>query len=143
MSAVWPQNIIPFSILLSTYGEQLEDNRHRFSSDSGRTLTRRKTSRRLDAVGGDILMTLSQYQVFLNFYTNDLRDGTLPFEARHPRTGQVTTFKFDESPPTMAPYGNKIRVTLQLKMSLGRCLVWFLETGYVDPYGVWIGERAW
>lgn len=143
MTAVWPKEIIPFSILQSSYGEQLEDNRHRFTSDSGREITRRKTSRRLDTIVGEMIMTYEQYQIFLDFYTNTLKDGTLPFEALHPRTRQITVFKFGEEVPSVAPYGIKLRVSLSLKMSTGRRIIWFLETGFVDPYGVWIGERAW
>ncbi len=115
MATAWPTADAPFKILLDSFGEELEDNRYRFKPEIGPAIMRRKGSIRTDQMRGAALWTLTQYQAALDFYTDDLEDGTLPFTATHPRTGLTTTFQFVR-PMSYSPSGLHLRVSLDLEI---------------------------
>lgn len=93
MAIAWPGSV-PWKWLLDGYEPELEDNRLSFKPDAGPSIDRRNASARTDILRGAMIWTTSQKDDALDFYTDDLQDGVLPFEALHPESGVLRDFKF-------------------------------------------------
>lgn len=90
----WPTGSVPFKPLLDGISETIGDNRNRFTSSSGRSLSRPMYSGRVDMLEVQILWTEAQFNDALAFYSTTLAEGSLAFTALHPRTGATTSFTF-------------------------------------------------
>jgi len=110
----WPSTV-PFCVVVDTYREKPRDNVRRSSPDFGPRFSRR----RFTAVSTDITfalpdMTLAQKITLQNWFSDDLADGSVAFDADHPVTGEAKTFSFN-APPEVRASGNLFAVTINLE----------------------------
>lgn len=75
---------------------------------------RRSSSSPTDMSGKTGLMNQTQYLALNNFFVQDVKKGSLDFNATHPLTGATHTFKF-KAPPRLTIKGLRYSVTLELE----------------------------
>lgn len=93
MVDAWPTGV-SFRFLLEGLTSKKEDNRLKFQPDAGPPLNRRNSSSRVDKVSGSLIWSTAELDDADEFYTVDLKNGTLPFEARNPITGSRWVMQF-------------------------------------------------
>lgn len=92
-----------------------QDNRLRFKPEIGPPVQRRRGTAKSKAWTATYHLTSAEFETFENFFEDDLKDGTLPFDMPHPRTCTTTRFTFDESAYSTEEFGaGKVSITVNL-----------------------------
>ena len=111
----WPVGV-PESALISGYSEQVEDNVARFQPEVGPAKLRRRTSFSQTVYQFGLIMTTTEYDSLLTFYRTTLKDGTLSFKRKHPRTQVASkTFLFMKPPTSVPVSATLMSVSLALR----------------------------
>jgi hypothetical protein len=95
----WPLTIdLDEALELTTYREVPDTNRATFEPSVGPPKVRRRST--LNGATVSFMLWLSKAQVATLdvFFRDTLKDGVLPFEMQHPRTGTTETFRFEGEP---------------------------------------------
>ena len=112
--ATWPSSL-PCYPINGSFQERRQTNVALFQPDIGDSKARRRST----AVGTistmQFKMTKLQAEAFLTWFENDLKDGSLPFEMRHPRNDTVYDWRFEEPPQITQQTRNMQMVTMQLR----------------------------
>lgn len=110
----WPTTI-PKTPLIDGYDRKLRDSRLISMPDAGYSKMRNRfTSVPID-VQETFLFTSSEYQIFNNFYENDLSFGSLVFLREDPFTQTVVEHRF-KSVPSVKSEGLHIKVSFTLEI---------------------------
>lgn len=96
MAATWPSSIQ--SLLHESYNEQDIPRIVKSATETGPVKTRVSFTKRRKKVSASILCSLTDYETFSNFFDITLAGGALPFDFKHPITGVLTTWLFEEPP---------------------------------------------
>jgi SPRY domain/BNR repeat-like domain len=99
MTIFWPSGINQTQF--GTYSETPDTNFAEFAPEVGPPKRRRRMSISSDTVSFTLVMNNTEYALFLNFYRNTLKDGTLPFQFNRPRTGMLESFIFTTKAPSV------------------------------------------
>lgn len=114
MYALWPPEL-PQSPLLGSQ-QALTGTAIRSPVDIGLPKQRRRYGATARPLSMQMRLTLSQWDRFQHFYDQELADGTLPFQWRHPHTRILALWRFDPtSPPTAVKDGPTLLVNLQVE----------------------------
>lgn len=106
---------IPWCAVDSSYGEDLERNVVSFKPAVGRPKERRRSSISESIISFSRSMTKTQWESLKEFYHIDLKDGVLPFTAKHPADAGAATFIFTDSPKARQ-FANKRMVQISARM---------------------------
>lgn len=82
------------------WSESPLDNVVQFDADVGAPKRRRRSSDKSIAISVQFAIKHTDYATFMNFYRNDIRDGALSFDWKHPIT-QVTMKTFFTKAPVI------------------------------------------
>lgn len=95
--ATWPSDVT-LVFKAESYTERPERNVSSFPVDVGPALEARASSVATDLLSGTIpCQTSAEYESLMDFYRDDLVDGTLPFTRAHPRTSEASCiFKIED-----------------------------------------------
>lgn len=109
----WPESL-RFCPVAGSYQERPVDAVLRTEVDAGPDLTRK----RFTAVPVNISFTLpkmsrAQFVVFRTWFSNDLDQGALTFNAKHPLTGENGVFQF-RGPYSVSKPGRSISVSIEV-----------------------------
>lgn len=113
MTAAWPATV-PQWHLHSSYSERARRHVASFEPEAGVAIERRRSSISMEDMAYDVSLTSAQFDALLTFYRDTLKDGVLPFERTHPRSGAAITCKFTEAPSLAAVLVGHYRVTIRL-----------------------------
>jgi hypothetical protein len=115
MNPEWPTTL-PQTPMMRGFGETPGDNVIRTSMDVGPPKLRRRSTavpRNFTLV---IRCTTAQIDILDDFFTGDCRDGSLPFDWKHPRTGGAATYVWG-APPKYAPvFGDFWEASMSLEL---------------------------
>lgn len=114
MVAAWPAGV-PVCWIGGSYSEKPEQNRAEFQPEVGPPKLRRRSSVKTVVVGFLLKLTSAEFDALLDFYTDDLEDGSLSFTRVHPRTNATETFTFAAIPEIVGLVTNKARVSVSLR----------------------------
>ena len=117
MTAAWPATV-PQYAQQPSYSEKPERNAAEFRPEIGPPLSRRRTSISSDVIRFETTMTFDQYDDLLEFYREDLKDGTVSFTRKHPRDtdGPDRVFRFTAEPEFRAAGPDYGVVSLQVRL---------------------------
>lgn len=90
---VWPATL-PQYVLQDGYAEPEPDVIRRTEMDEGPAKQRPRCTVGIRPFLMQIEVDLDQVAIFQTFYEDTLKDGTLPFSWKHPRTQVNTNFRF-------------------------------------------------
>lgn len=115
---IWPA-ALPACPLRPGYGETPRPNAIVFSPEVGDDIVRRRSTVRVSDIQMSFEVTRGQYQVFLNFFRDELMDGVRPFRMPNKITfdDMVVRFNLSEAPYSIAPAPG---LMLLLRLSLRR-----------------------
>lgn len=88
------------------WSEQPLDNVIQFDTELGAPKRRRRSSDRSILINVQFELSHTDYAIFTNFYRNDIKDGALSFDWKHPIT-QVVMKTFFEGPPSLSQQAPK------------------------------------
>lgn len=112
--ASWP---LSGELLLNEWQKSPQDNRVSFKPEIGPALTRRRGTARIVLWSATYrLRGLDALEDFEEWFKDDIKDGTLPFEMEHPLSCETRRFKFGEALYQVAPRSRKtyaLSVTLE------------------------------
>lgn len=112
--AYWPPSM-PFKPLAGTYSEQRQDALARFQPDLGVDITRPRTTAVVALVSYTTLpVTRAVGDEFLAWYDETLRQGSVEFAWREPRSNRLYMWKFTAPPELVDTGGVKDRFTVSL-----------------------------
>ncbi len=114
MPATWPISL-PQVPLFDGHSITIGDNTIRFKPDVGRSFGRRRTTQRFDDVTYKFLMDQDQYGAFMQFYTDDIVDGTLPFQYFDPIVNAACWMTLEQPPGVTKVRPTHFHVTLVMK----------------------------
>lgn len=99
MTDVWPVGITQYA-LDGTLSEAAENNLAEFKPEVGPPKRRRRTSVATDILAFDQMLTFDEFDELKEFYSDTLKDGSLPFGRYHPRDigGTIYEWQFVEPP---------------------------------------------
>lgn len=99
MPADWPLTVNQ-DYIFGTYREVPESNVVAFRAEVGPPKLRRRTTARTSLIQWQARMSAEEVETFDDWYRNIIKDGSLSFYRRHPRTGETVEFTFaPESDP--------------------------------------------
>lgn len=138
----WPF-LDPFYLSLSSTSGPV-DQAATFTPDVGPTITRRRTTARVDMWSGSVILyDFAQLAEFETWFQNDLQGGVLPFVWRRSDSDQVARFKFAPATYSKAFLGNE-RVRLSFDVMVLPGSLWFAP--YVIPKTAkppaWVADYA-
>jgi len=86
--------------------------------ETGKAFQRPRFTATVEPFRGKIWIDSAQYTTFYNFYKTTLRQGALPFNWKHPITGDTAELRFDAiTPPQIKPLsGDQYEVTMNLEV---------------------------
>lgn len=114
----WPASIpIPGTVDRQSYRERPDTNRASFQTAVGPEKVRRRSTLNGSRISFALWLDGDQVDTFETFYRTTLKDGTLPFQMVHPRTGVEGTFRFDTSsePETSEISSNVFQISVDLR----------------------------
>jgi len=112
----WPAGLPNFEKpLRSGFSETVGSTKKRSEMEVGPAKGRRRSTAQVDQLALSYYMTDSQVSTFESFYNSTLKNGSLRFDATHPRTGKTKEFRIRED-PTYEPFGNDYRVSFQVEV---------------------------
>lgn len=113
---VWPVGL-PQIPLREGYSESEPDVIKRTDMDEGPAKQRPKFTVGIRPFVLPLELETDQVDILKTFYASTLKDGTLPFAWKHPRSQTAMAFEFMGVPPSFAPVGGRnFRTTLLLKV---------------------------
>lgn len=113
MKIAWPADL-PCMPILNSPEEVPQDNRIVFQPEVGPSIDRRRATAAGTILPMTLRMTRAQVDSYLWWFKNILKDGTLTFETKHPRTREINLWKFAENPHVIAQRGLQYDVRLNL-----------------------------
>lgn len=111
---VWPATL-PTHVLAAGYGEAFADQAIETPMDGGAVKSRRRFTRRFDAIDCALILDEDQVEALEAFYYETLGGGVLPFDWVHPRTQQPMTFKFRQPAPKVGDADGNFHVSFRLE----------------------------
>lgn len=112
----WPGTINQAVLLDGANLDQGEDNLSTFKPQVGRPKKRRRTSVPDFTHEFYQILTFDEWDDLLEFYDDDLLNGSQTFTRNHPRTGSTITCMFEERPTPGQPISaNKYRVKFKIR----------------------------
>lgn len=114
----WPSSL-PDCVLDADYQEQPENNLAEFAPEVGPPLRRRRTSINSSLIQAAIVLADDEVDTLLDFYKDDLKDGSLSFTWVHPRMAEgspteIACFTF-VTPPVLTRIAPYWRAALSLR----------------------------
>jgi hypothetical protein len=110
----WPSDV-PWQALAEGYGERPHTNKASFQPEAGIAMERRRSSISSEDISyTSVSMTDDEWSELLEFYRDDLKDGTLPMERYHPRSYELINAKFTEAPAIVAVQGIHYLISIKL-----------------------------
>jgi len=95
----WPAGLPNFEEpLRSEYTETVGSTKKRSQMEVGPAKVRRRSTAHVDQMTLGYYMTESEVSTFETFYNTTLKNGSLRFDATHPRTGNTEDFRILEDP---------------------------------------------
>lgn len=94
----WPISL-PQAPLLAGFEFSPQGNVASFGTEVGPPKARRRSTARVRLLPFNAHMTDAQLEDFLEFFEDDLADGTLPFDLTDPVSGGTRSFRFDPKAP--------------------------------------------
>jgi hypothetical protein len=101
-------------ILNEGYGETPQTATIRTQMDAGPAKARRRFSARVDNLQLNFLLSDTDLDTLLTFYTTTSKEGSLRFNMTHPRTGATDEFRFIDAPGYNRA-GNHYRVSVPVE----------------------------
>ena len=114
----WPAGL-PQDVSKEGYGESPPDTLLRTSFDAGPVKQRSRTSSAATPVEATMDMTLEELQMFDEFFSQTLVNGSLSFDWIHPRTKAPAVLRFTGVPKYAAKTGVHFKVDLSLEILNG------------------------
>lgn len=113
---VWPVGL-PQLVLRDGYAETEPDVIRRTEMDEGPAKQRPRFTVGIRPFLVQIEVDVDQVAIFQTFYEDTLKDGTIPFSWKHPRTQVNTDFRFIGQPQKMRVQGARNwRITMALEV---------------------------
>ena len=113
---VWPVGL-PQLVLRDGYAETEPDVIRRTEMDEGPAKQRPRFTVGIRPFLVQIEVDVDQVATFQTFYEDTLKDGTIPFSWKHPRTQVNTDFRFVGQPQKMRVQGARNwRITMALEV---------------------------
>jgi len=111
----WPASL-PQGAFVDNWQESVEDAITEFTVEVGPPKRRRRISSPQRLVEHTIVITTAQRATLLDFYEDDLSNGTLPFDWVHPIDGgSAVTWQFREPPQFQLISGSHFTANLKLR----------------------------
>lgn len=114
MNPQWPITL-PQTPMMRGYNESPGDNVIRTNMDVGPPKVRRRSTSAPRPLSLVIRCTTAQIDLLDGFYTGDCREGSLPFDWKHPRTGAATTYMWGAPPAYTPVFGDYWEATLKVE----------------------------
>jgi hypothetical protein len=89
----WPASL-PQSVLIDGFESEVPEGSIRVDMDSGPAFQRQRYTAAPEQFAAEFIMTIAQYKTFMNFYKTSTAHGALPFNWKHPITGDPTEVRF-------------------------------------------------
>lgn len=115
MPTSWPTTL-PQYVLQDGYRETPHDQIIRSQPDAGGAKARRRFTAKFIKQNWTLQVTAAQLQIFEDFYFDTLKGGALTFNAPHPRTRTVRTFKITGVYDTSAVSGDTYRIAFPVEL---------------------------
>lgn len=113
---VWPVSL-PQLVLRDGYAETEPDVIRRTEMDEGPAKQRPRFTVGIRPFLVQVELDVDQVVIFQTFYEDTLKDGTIPFSWKHPRTQVNTDFRFVGQPQKMRVQGARNwRITMALEV---------------------------
>lgn len=101
---------LPVSLQKAIRGNEVSvaigDNTIRTEMAVGATRVRRRSSFRVDVMPIPMTVTVAELAVFESFFSDTIRDGSLPFYMTHPVKGGSVKVRFDKNRYTFKTIGS-------------------------------------
>jgi hypothetical protein len=110
----WPGSLPQAPLLGAT--EKFPDNLIRTKMDTGPDKVRRRFTAGVTEVAFPLLLTAEQADDLDTFFRATLKDGSLRFDFRHPRTGAQVEMRFLAPPELRLLTPSKYRATLRMEI---------------------------
>ena len=118
MAETWPSTV-PWSALVSSYQDEIQDNKASFAPDIGPEIERRRATMDTDIVSFSLPpITEAQLLALKTFYKTTLKSGVLTFDNLHPAyTSDATSYewKFIEPPSIGAASNSLYNVSVKVR----------------------------
>lgn len=111
MADAWP-NSLPQNLESDGFSEELGDNTIRSTMEVGLDKVRKRYTKSVDKVTGQMKLDATQYATLKNFYKTTLNSGTLPFTFLDPITQESNDYRFLSTPKSRSIGGNYFLVTM-------------------------------
>lgn len=95
MVATWPLTL-PQSFLVEGFTQEATDNVIKSAMESGPSKARRRYTATTQPFTGKMILSLAQYDIFRDFYRDDLQDGALTFTMPDDVEGGTMEVRFRE-----------------------------------------------
>ncbi len=155
---IWPATVSS-APLQGSYGEQFQSNLTKFQPDVGPPSVTRRSILKATRIECVFRMTQVELDDFLDWFHDDLEDGSLAFEWTNPIYGQALRYRFDPANPPrweVAGFAGASGVVFHVRVAAFRLADatvtgddgggganWILETGIWDDNNVWIDSALW
>lgn len=90
-NAQWPASL-PQRVEQQDFTARPRPNVIRTDMEVGPVKTRRRATRSVEEMTVSVALDREQYDTFTAFWTDTIKDGSLPFDWQDPRTGEAATF---------------------------------------------------
>lgn len=114
MTIAWPGGVNQ-DAQQDGYAETPDTNIASFAPEVGPPKVRQRMSISTDQIAVVLLMTSTEYALFLTFFRTTCSDGTQPFTFTHPRTKVTATFRFVGAPKMQAIGPDTYTVSMNLQ----------------------------
>lgn len=116
MTIVWPAGL-PQDLMEQGLSAPLPENVTRKTMEVGPPKLRRRDTSAPWPVSGSVVLTYSQYDIFVTFFNTTTAGGSLPFYWKHPLTQAAAECTFKKA-PTPTPQDGIIKLALELEMKI-------------------------
>lgn len=110
----WPTSI-PCRPQQSTFVETKQRNVVSFTPEVGPPKYRRRSTASGSLAQAQFKMTRAELETFNAFFEDDTKDGSLPFEWKHPTTDSIETWCFESEPEISEVTRNAYMVSVSLR----------------------------
>lgn len=110
----WPASLPQCPVL--PVQETPQNNVAAFQPFVGDAKTRRRSTANGAMLGATFAILRSQLATFDVFYGDDLKDGALAFDWRHPVTGVTQSWKFEAPPQKTWVAPTRVLIAVRLRM---------------------------
>lgn len=112
--ASWPDTL-PQSPDNGGWNETLQQNVAAFQPEVGPPKYRRRSTASGALAQATFTMTAAQAATFMDFFTDTLADGSLPYSWSHPITGTAYIWMFEAPPSVSAQQYDEHSVSMQIR----------------------------